>query len=93
MFCGSIRPSLLPSLAKVRQVPGMNCIGPTARSKLVSPSSRPPSLSLMRATPAPLSTGPRIEGCTTPSALIMLPPKRPWSDSTLPIAARTDQSR
>jgi hypothetical protein len=57
-------PSELPSLANARQVVGMNCIGPTARSKVVLPSSRPPSLSLMRATPAPFRTGPQIEGMT-----------------------------
>ena len=39
----------------------MNCIGPTARSQVVSPSQRPPSVSGMAATsPTPLSSGPRI---------------------------------
>ena len=49
----------------------MNCIGPTARSKRWSPSSRPASVSSMReVAPWPVSRGPRIAGCTTPSAVI-----------------------
>ncbi|HEX5532256.1 MAG TPA: hypothetical protein VFX33_00780 [Actinomycetales bacterium] len=93
MFWGSMTPSPLPSLANARQVAGMNCIGPTARSNVGSPSSRPPSLSPMRATPTPLRTGPLIEGMAIPAAVIMLPPKRPWSDSTRPMAASTGHWR
>src|SRR5450759_5226043 len=46
-------------------VPGMNCIGPTARSHTGSPSSRPRSVSGIAALPpVPSNTGPRIAGIT-----------------------------
>jgi hypothetical protein len=38
MLFGSLRPSPLPSTAAPGQLDGMNCIGPTARSKMASPS-------------------------------------------------------
>ena len=34
-----------------------------------------------------------MPGVATPSALSTLPPKRPWSDSTRPIAATSGQDR
>src|SRR3954454_13094373 len=70
----------------------MNCIGPTARSCTESPSSAPSSVSVMRAVPVPSSTGPRIGGADSPSVCSLAPPKRPWLDSTRPIAASSDQS-
>ena len=64
-----------------------------ARSQVVSPSQRPPSLSGMRATPRPSSGGPVILGLTVPAALNLVagPPNRPWSDSMRPMPARTVQ--
>src|SRR4051812_20274502 len=70
----------------------MNCIGPTARSCTESPSSAPSSVSVMRAVPVPSSTGPRIGGADSPSVYSLAPPKRPWLDSTRPMAASSDQS-
>ena len=94
MSCGSRRPSPSASTPTTVQVDGMNCIGPTARSKRWSPSSRPASVSPMReVAPWPVSRGPRIAGCTTPSAVIKAPPKRPWLLSTWPIAAISCQVR
>ena len=94
MSCGSRRPSPSASTPTTVQVDGMNCIGPTARSKRWSPSSRPASVSPMReVAPRPVSRGPRIAGCTTPSAVIRAPPKRPWLLSTWPIAAISCQVR
>ena len=71
----------------------MNCIGPTARSQVASPSQRPPSLSGMLATPLPSSGGPVILGLTVPAALnlVAAPPNRPWLDSMRPMPARTVQ--
>ena len=71
----------------------MNCIGPTARSYVVSPSYFPPSVSAIRPTPGrlPSSGTPRIGGSERPSASSVAPAKRPWLDSTRPIAASSDQ--
>jgi hypothetical protein len=52
----------------------MNCIGPTARSYTVSPSSRPPSVSRISAAPTPFSAIPRIGGADVPSAYNCEPP-------------------
>jgi len=61
MLFGFATPSPLPSTPKLRQVDGMNCIGPTARSQTVSPSSTPWSVSGIEAIPGdPSSRGPRI---------------------------------
>jgi hypothetical protein len=70
MFCGFAPPPY------DFQVPGRNCIGPTARSNAVSPSYRPPSESLIRAVPArdPSNRIPRIGGVTNPAAVIDDPP-------------------
>ena len=71
----------------------MNCSGPTARSNVVSPSSRPRSVSAIRATPGrPSSAIPMILGWEMPSAPRRAPPYRPWLDSTLPIPAIRVQS-
>lgn len=87
MFSGSAIPSPLPSTPNTDQVPGMNCIGPTARSYVASPSSRPPSVSEI-----PVSTGPSIGTVVVPSSRSVAPPYLPWSDSTRPIAASNAQS-
>jgi hypothetical protein len=61
MLSGSLVPSALASTDTRSHVPGMNCIGPTARSKVASPSSSPPSESAMWATPSlPSRAMPRI---------------------------------
>ncbi len=85
MLFGSLRPSPLASWPHVAQVEGMNCIGPTARSCVESPSKAPLSVSEMFAKPTPLSTGPRIGEKVVPSASTL--PPRAWPDSTLPMAA------
>ncbi len=69
----------------------MNCMGPTARSWVVSPSYAPPSVSVIRAKPLPLSTGPRMGVYVVPSASTR--PPRAWPDSTLPMAASSCQGR
>src|SRR4051812_1277412 len=69
------------------QVDGMNCIGPTARSWTVSPSKRPPSVSRIRAVPAPVSGMPMTGGVESPSVCRVAPANRPWLDSTRPMAA------
>lgn len=69
----------------------MNCIGPTARSCVESPSYAPPSLSLIRAKPCPLRAGPRIGENVVPLSSTL--PPRAWPDSTLPIAARSCHGR
>ena len=52
-------PSPSPSRPQTAQDEGMNCIGPTARSQVVSPSQRPPSVSGMAATsPTPFELRP-----------------------------------
>ena len=72
----------------------MNCIGPTARSQVVSPSRLPPSVSAIAATgPLPLRGTPRMAGRATPSLASTAPPYRPWSDSTRPIAASSVHGR
>ena len=64
----------------------MNCIGPTARSQVVSPSQRPPSVSGMAATsPTPLSTGPRMGFSVWP--LRSIAPFEACPDSTCPMPA------
>src|SRR6478735_7187276 len=76
------------------QVEGMNCIGPTARSHVLSASYWPASLSEISVVPsAPLSGGPKMPGCATPWASRVLPLVRPWSDSTRPIAATSCHER
>ena len=88
MSSGFFLPSPSPSRATACQVWGRNCIWPTARSQTLSWSSTPLSLSLIAAkAPAPLSWGPRISGRETPSEPSWAPPKRPWLDSTRPMAA------
>lgn len=89
MLLGSLRPSPLPSWPEVAQVEGMNCIGPTARSCVESPSYAPLSVSGMLAKPTPLRTGPRIGGVEVPAASTA--PPRAWPDSTLPMAASSCQ--
>jgi hypothetical protein len=87
-------PSPLPSRPSDRQVEGMNCIGPTARSHTMSPSQRPPSVSWIAALfAAPFSTGPRMVGVTSPVGLkrAALPKCRPWLDSMRPMPASTLQ--
>jgi hypothetical protein len=70
----------------------MNCIGPTARSQVVSPSHFPPSVSRIARTPGlPSSGGPVIGSVAHPSASMCPPPSVPWIDSTRPMAARVDQ--
>jgi hypothetical protein len=69
----------------------MNCIGPTARSYTGSRSSRPPSVSRISAVPTPFSTLPMIGGIERPSACRTAPAKRPWLDSTRPMAATRGQ--
>ena len=70
---------------------GMNCIGPTARSYTVSPSTRPPSVSRISDERVPSSAIPRIGGAERPSVCSTAPANRPWLDSTRPIAATRDQ--
>jgi hypothetical protein len=91
MSCGSAAPSLSASAPYPAHVPGRNCIGPTARSKAVSPSWRPPSESRIVAVPArvPSRRMPRIGGCTRPLLVTCEPAKRPWLLSTRPMAAST----
>src|SRR6478735_4363586 len=91
MLLGSLRPSPLPSWPQVAQVDGMNCIGPTARSWVESPSYAPPSVSLMSAKPCPLRAGPRIGERVVPFASTL--PPRACPDSTLPIAASSCHGR
>lgn len=69
----------------------MNCMGPTARSYVLSPSYAPWSVSLMLAKPLPFRTGPRIGDRVVPLASTR--PPRAWPDSTLPIAARSCHGR
>ena len=74
MLCGSATPSPLPSAAQARHVPGMNCIGPTARSAIGSPSSTPPSVSLTLSVPfEPSSAMPRMVGVVDPSGASDVP--------------------
>jgi hypothetical protein len=69
----------------------MNCMGPTARSQVVSWSQRPPSVSAIAAYPWPSRTGPRTAG----TARWLLSRPRPASepDSTWPIAASSPTGR
>ncbi len=70
----------------------MNCIGPTARSKRRSPSSRPESVSRTRARPSwPSRAGPRMALVMVPSVAIARP--TPWPDSTRPMPASSCQRR
>ncbi|RAN16251.1 hypothetical protein A3838_03120 [Streptomyces badius] len=69
----------------------MNCIGPTARSKVPSPSYAPSSVSRIRAKPLPSSAGPRIGVRVVPRASTR--PPDAWPDSTLPIAASSCHGR
>ncbi|CAM5483874.1 hypothetical protein SCYAM73S_03916 [Streptomyces cyaneofuscatus] len=85
MLSGSLRPSPLPSMAQFAQVDGMNCIGPTARSYVRSPSCTPLSVSRISAKPTPSRAGPRIGVSVVPRASTRPPAACP--DSTLPIAA------
>ncbi|MPZ83113.1 MAG: hypothetical protein GEV28_23055 [Actinophytocola sp.] len=90
-LCGLESPSLLPSETYPRQVDGMNCIAPTARSQRASPSSRPPSVSRIAAKPPPLRTGPRMLGVVLPAPSTR--PPRAWLDSIRPMLASSDQWR
>lgn len=75
-----------------RQLEGMNCIGPTARSQTVSPSSTPWSVSGIAAIPGdPSSRGPRIGPRVLPAAFTR--PSLAWPDSIRPIPARIDHDR
>ncbi len=96
MLLGSFLPSPLPSAPQPvpsgppwDQVEGMNCIGPTARSCVVSPSKTPWSVSAIIAKPLPFSCGPVIRWRVVPSASTA--PPRAWPDSTLPMAASSCQ--
>ncbi|GAA3306575.1 hypothetical protein GCM10020295_63140 [Streptomyces cinereospinus] len=91
MLLGFATPSPLPSRPAQAQVDGMNCIGPTARSYVLSPSNAPSSVSLMCAKPSPFSAGPRIGVIVSPFALTL--PPLAWPDSTLPMAASSSQGR
>src|SRR4051812_11042475 len=71
----------------------MNWVGPTARSCTGSPSSRPPSVSLISAVRTPSSAIPMIGGVDVPSVCSTDPENWPWLDSTRPIAATSDQLR
>jgi hypothetical protein len=94
MFCGSLTPSPLPSTPAKRQVLGMNCMGPTARSKVVSRSSKPWSVSVILAVPFDPSSGmPMMPGWATPAESSWLPPNRAWLLSTRPMAPTSGQSR
>jgi hypothetical protein len=88
MLLGLLWPSSLPSAANAAQVPGMNCIGPTARSHAESPSKAPLSVSWIAAKPWPLSTGPRIAGKALPLASTL--PPCAWPDSMRPMLASSD---
>ena len=57
MSCGLRLPSPSPSTPTTDQVEGMNCIGPTARSKSLSLSYWPASVSLILAVPLVPSSG------------------------------------
>jgi hypothetical protein len=70
----------------------MNCIGPTARSYTVSPSRRPSSVSRISAERVPSRAIPTIGGADLPSVCSTAPAKRPWLDSTRPIAAISVQA-
>ncbi len=87
-FCGSALPSPSPSTPYERQVLGMNCIGPTARSQTVSPSRAPPSVSGIDANPFPFRAGPKTPGSTRWSGVMLRP--RMDEDSTSPMAARSE---
>ncbi len=89
MSFGLATPSPSASAAQIFQELGMNCIGPTARSQVGSPSRAPPSVSAIAATPLPFSTGPRIGAVVTPAAVTR--PPRACPDSTIPIAATVCQ--
>jgi hypothetical protein len=85
-LCGEATPSPLPSLPKVFQVPGMNCMGPTARSKVVSPSRAPPSVSWITTVLfVPSRRGPRMRPLVVPAASTRPPDAFP--DSTRPMPA------
>jgi hypothetical protein len=92
-LCGDTTPSLLPSFANVFHVLGMNCMGPTARSKAVSPSTAPPSVSRITAAPAvaPSRRGPRMRPLVVPAASTRPPAAFP--DSTRPMPARSAHGR
>ncbi|KQY60397.1 hypothetical protein ASD11_13180 [Aeromicrobium sp. Root495] len=88
MSWGFFLPSPSASTPTAFQVPGMNCMGPTARSKTWSLSRPPLSVSLILAVLfLPLSGRPKMPGVATPSPSSELPPVRPWLDSTRPMAA------
>lgn len=94
MLDGSALPSPSASRPQRAQVPGKNCMGPTARSSPASPSRRPPSVSVTRAVPPlPSRRGPTMREVMPGSCPGVAPRLRPWSDSTLPIAASTGQGR
>ena len=94
MSCGLRSPSGSASAPTVCHVPGMNCIGPTARSYVASPSQRPPSESVIRAVlRVPSNWMPMMPGRATPSSPRRLPPNDPWLDSTRPIAATRAHER
>jgi hypothetical protein len=90
MLFGLRTPSRLPSRPLFSHVEGMNCIGPTARSHVLSPSRDPPSVSAMAAKSLlPSSCGPRMDGRVSP--LPRMTELRAWCDSTCPIAASSGQ--
>jgi hypothetical protein len=90
---GDATPSLLPSFATVFHVLGMNCMGPTARSKAVSPSRAPPSVSGITTEPAvtPSRRGPRMRPWVVPA--VSTRPPAAFPDSTRPIPAMSVQGR
>ena len=73
---------------------GMNWKGPTARSHTGSPSSTPPSVSLMACTPGlPSRAMPMIGLDGRPSGCRLRPPKRLWLLSMCAIPASVVQDR
>ncbi len=89
MFCGSATWSPLPSAPQRCQVPGRNCIGPTARSNFGSPSSTPWSVSRTAFVPCAPSSGiPTIGVGMEPSGRAKPPGEWPWRLSLNPMPAR-----
>src|SRR4051794_31602770 len=92
MLNGSADPLPSASTPYAFQGAGVNCIGPTARSELLSPANDPPAVSRVEADDTPFRAGPMIRGDEVPSELSVAPWKRPWLDSTRPMPASSDQS-
>jgi hypothetical protein len=94
MSWGLRRPSPSASTPSTDHVDGMNSIGPTAQSNRASPSSSPASVSRIHGVEKrPSGRTPTMPGVATPSSSRELPPMRPWSDSTRPIAAISSHRR